>query len=248
MNVAEIMTKNVASCRMGDSLNRAAQVMWEGRIGCLPVLDEGECVVGMLTDRDICMAAYTQGKRLDDIAATTSMSGPVQSCLPSATVEEAEDAMMAHAVHRLVVVDADGHLQGLVSLDDIARSGAAWDGKGEIDLERIALTLGEISRGNSATDEETPESQTPETDLSDLLENSLAALTTLRDEIRVDLNLAGKEVRDRWRRLEARLRAAETRARGSRREGARSLANLVDSAKTFRSRLRDKPASPSPRS
>ena len=145
----------------------------------------------------------------------------------------------------MVVVD-EGRLQGLVSLDDIARSAAAWDGKGEIDLERVAVALGEIARRTTSTEEDGPEEQNPETDVTDLVQNSLAALRTLRDEIRLDLNLAGKEVRDRWRRLEARLQAAETRARETRREGARSLAALIENAKEFRTRVVEK-AKASPR-
>lgn len=239
MTIGDLMTKDVATCKTTDSLNRAAQLMWERRCGCVPVVDEGEQVVGMLTDRDVCMAAYTQGRRIDDIAVTTAMSRPVRTCSPSTTIEEAEDLMMAHGVRRLVVVD-EGRLQGLVSLDDIARSAAAWDGKGEIDLERAAVVLGEIARRTTTTEEDGPEDQYPETDVTDLVQNSLAALRTLRDEIRVDLNLAGKEVRDRWRRLEVRLQAAETRARETRREGARSLAALIENAKDFRTRLVEK--------
>ena len=56
----------------------------------------------------------------------------------------------------------------------------------------------------------TPDVAKSETDLEDLVQNSLAVLRTLRDEIRVDLNLASNELHDRWRRLEARLEAAET--------------------------------------
>jgi hypothetical protein len=234
------MTADVATCRSTDSLNRAAHLMWERRCGCVPVLDEAGALVGMLTDRDVCMAAYTQGRQLDDIAATSAMSGPVWTCSPSTALEEAEDLMMTHGVHRLVVVDAGGGVSGIVSLDDIARSGAAWDGKGEIDLERVAITLGEISRRTSNTDEETPQQQVPATDIVAFVENSLAALKTLRDEIRVDLNLAGKEARDRWRRLEARLRAAEAHAHEGRVDAARNLAGIVETAKQFRTRLRDK--------
>ena len=109
----------------------------------------------------------------------------------------------------------------------LAPSGTA---KAEIDLEQVALTLGEVSRRSAGTDDETPEDQTPETDINDIVQNSLTALRTLRDEIRVDLNLAGKEVRDRWRRLEARLRAAETHAHEARRDAARNLTGVVDSA------------------
>ena len=243
MKAAEVMTADVATCRASDSLNRAAQLMWERRCGCVPVIDDGGRVVGLLTDRDVCMAAYTQGRRLDDIAATVAMSRPVRTCLPTASLEDVEDLMMAHGVRRIVVVDADGRLCGLLSLDDIAKSGAEWDGKGEIDLERVTITSGEIARRNGTTDEETPDTQVPETDIKDLVQNSLSALRTLRDEIRVDLNLAGKEVRDRWRRLEARLQAAEVRARETRREGERSLTALVESARQFRARLREKAAS-----
>jgi hypothetical protein len=134
----------------------------------------------------------------------------------------------------------------MLSIDDIARSAAEWDGNGDIDLEQVALTLGEISRRGTAIDEDMPDERTPETDITDIVRNSLSALRTLRDEIRVDLNLAGKEVRDRWRRLEPRLRAAETHAREARLDAARNLTGVVDSAKQFRNRLRDKstPASP----
>jgi hypothetical protein len=186
------------------------------------------------------MATYTQGRRLDDITVGVAMSRPIRTCLPTATVEEAEDLMMAHAVRRLVVVDAFGQLQGLVSIDDIARCGAAWDGDADIDLEQAALTLGEISRRTTTTDEDEPEM--PETDAKEFVLNSVQALKTLRDEIRVDLNLAGKEVRDRWRRLETRLRAAETRAKETRRGGRRSLTALVESAREFRGGLRKQPA------
>lgn len=243
MKAADVMTKDVATCAIGDSLNRAARLMWERRCGCVPVVDESQRVVGMLTDRDVSMAAYTQGRRLDDIAVTTAMSRPARTCLPSASIENVEDLMMAHGVRRLVVVDSSGYACGLLSLDDIARCGGEWDGKGDIDLERVAITLGEIARRSSGTDEETPETQVPETDLTQFVQNSLAAIRTLRDEIRVDLNLAGKEVRDRWRRLEARLEAAEQHARESRREAARDLAELVETAKQFRSRLREKATS-----
>lgn len=239
MNVTDIMTTDVATCGAGDSLNRAAQLMWERRCGCLPVLDPAGTVVGLVTDRDVCMAAYTQGRRLDDIAVETAMSRPVLTCAPTAAIEDVEDTMMAHAVRRLVVVDGAGKVKGLLSLDDLARCGAAWDGAGDVDLERIALALGEITRRTTSGDE--PPEQ-PGTDAGDLVENSLQALLTLRDEIRVDLNLAGKEARERWRRLETRLRAAETRARDAGRDGARGLTSLVESARQFRSRLREKPA------
>lgn len=239
MNASDIMTKDVATCAVGDSLNRAAQLMWDRRCGCLPVVERDSGVlVGILTDRDVAMAAYTQGRRLDDIPVDTAMSRPAVICGPTATAEDIEDLMMAHAVRRLVVVNLDGRVEGIISIDDVARCGSEWDGRAEIDLERVALTIGEIARRTTTSEEDGPEQ--PETDAAELARNSLAVLKTLRDEMRVDLNLAGKEVRDRWRRLEPRLRAAELRAKAT--GQVRALAALVASAKELRRGLRQRKA------
>lgn len=234
MKVSDLMTADVATCAPTDSLNRAAQIMWERRCGAVVVVDENGRAAGVVTDRDVCMAAYTQGRRLDDIPVTTAMSRPVRTCPDMAAVEEAEALMMGHGIRRLVVVDPPGRLAGILSLDDVARSGATWDGKGEVDLERVAVALGEISRRTTRSDEDVP----PEvgTDLAEVIRNSREALRTLRHELEVDLGLAGEEVRRRWARLEARLRAAELRVE-ERHAGARHLAELVEHAHEFRSRL-----------
>ena len=88
MKVSDLMTREVRTCHQHDSLNRAAQLMWENDCGAVPVVDSDLKVIGMLTDRDICMAAYTQGKRLDEIPVVTAMSRQVVRCLPSASVGE----------------------------------------------------------------------------------------------------------------------------------------------------------------
>lgn len=60
--VRDVMTRQVVSCRESDSLNRAAQSMWDADCGALPVVSGQDKLVGMITDRDICMSAYTRGK------------------------------------------------------------------------------------------------------------------------------------------------------------------------------------------
>jgi CBS domain-containing protein len=232
MKVSELMATDVATCLTTDSLNRAAQLMWERRCGSVPVVDESRRVVGIVTDRDVSMAAYTQGRRLDDIAVTLAMSHPVWTCPAAATAEEAESLMMAHGVQRLVVLDGAGRLAGVLSLDGIARQAAAWDGNGDITLERVALAFGEISRRLSTSEEEAPAGL--EGQLSEVAVNSLEVLKTLRDEIRADLALASQEARHRWPHLEARLHAAEIRARARHRGGAGHLAELIEQARRFR--------------
>jgi CBS domain-containing protein len=244
MNVDDVMTAGVATCRASDSVSCAAAVLWERRCGCLPIVDDRGAPVGILTDRDVCMAAYAQARRLDDIPIASAMSRPVWTCAASASVEEAEDTMMARAVRRLVVVDPAGRVVGIVSLDDIARAGAAWDGKGDIDLERVAVTLGEISRRTTRSDEETPGDRGEDGEIGEFVRNSLAALESARREIRADLHLAGNEARARWRRLEARLGAVERHAREAGRDAAGNLAGLLEIVRRFRAQLRETPGPP----
>lgn len=121
LSVREIMTETVACCSPDDPLNAAARQMWEHDCGAVPVVEAGK-LVGMITDRDICMAAYTQGRPLTAIAIREVMARHVHSCRATDTLERAASLMADARVRRLPVVDAEHHLLGIVSLADIARS------------------------------------------------------------------------------------------------------------------------------
>lgn len=135
MNVEEIMSRNPRISRVSDKLNRPAQLMWENACGCIPVLDDADQVIGMVTDRDVCMAAYTQGKRLEDIDVSSAMSHEVYSCLPSDSIETAAAIMQKGRVRRLPVLSSSGELVGVVSLHDMAI--AAGDGSGRRGKENL---------------------------------------------------------------------------------------------------------------
>lgn len=120
MKVEQIMTRDVKSCGLQDSLNTAAQLMWEERCGALPVVDGQRRPIGFLTDRDICMAAYTQGKPLAQIRVETAMSRKVVTCSAEDELDSAAQLMRQSRTRRLPVVNPDGTLAGLLSLDDLA--------------------------------------------------------------------------------------------------------------------------------
>ena len=124
--VEHLMTKAVHVCRPSDSLNFAAQILWENDIGTLPVVaeDGSNRLVGILTDRDICMAAYTQGKNLSNISVESAMSRDVKACTPITTLEEAAHAMAEAKVHRLPVVVGSRQVLGMLSLADLAHEAA----------------------------------------------------------------------------------------------------------------------------
>jgi len=143
MKIQEIMQRNVKACTQDDTLNTAARLMWDNDCGCVPVIatDGNGAIVGMISDRDICMAAYTQGKCLSDIAVTVAMAQSVLSCKPYDDLALAEAMMREARIHRIPVVDDNGAVVGIVSLTDIARNALS------LGDSRVALgTQAEIAR------------------------------------------------------------------------------------------------------
>jgi len=119
-SVADVMSAPAYTCRLGDSLNSAAEIMWEHDVGAVPVVDEDGRISGIVTDRDAAMAAYTQGRNLSAIDCLTAMSRAVFTCRADDTLAAAERLMSERQVRRLPVIDADDRPIGVVSLADIA--------------------------------------------------------------------------------------------------------------------------------
>jgi CBS domain-containing protein len=143
------MTADVGTCRPYDGADKGAKVMWEQDCGAVPVVDQDRRVVAMLTDRDVCMAAFTQGRPLSEIRVSSAMSRNLWTCRPDDDVAEAEAVMRANKVRRLPVVDAEGKLAGILSLSDLARA-AVRPKRGKtrkkgIELTDVGETLGAIS-------------------------------------------------------------------------------------------------------
>jgi len=128
LTVSEVMTTRVQTCSSRDTLERAARIMWERDCGVVPILDEDGRVVSMVTDRDACMATYTQGKPLWKIPVTVAASRKLYVLHPNDSIETAFELMQRHRVRRLPVVDGAGQLLGIVSLADLVRS---WGVHGE---------------------------------------------------------------------------------------------------------------------
>jgi CBS domain-containing protein len=146
MKIEQVMTAPVITCRVHDSLADAARAMWEHDIGCLPVVDDSERVVGIITDRDICMAAYTQGAPLHAIRMPVAMSTRVLSCRASDPLASGERAMAQGQVRRLPVLDDDGRPLGIVSLNDLARASQRMD----VSTKEVATTLAAVCAPRNA--------------------------------------------------------------------------------------------------
>ena len=149
MRITRLMTTKVESCRPDESLSQAAERMWTHDCGCLPVLDPDGTgrVIGMVTDRDICMSAMFQGRPLHDLCVADAMSKDVRTCRPTDSVHVAERIMQESQIRRLPVVDDDGCLIGLLTLADLAREAAREQSSPKKDLtgDEIGMTLASIS-------------------------------------------------------------------------------------------------------
>lgn len=122
MRVNEIMTRDVRRCTPETSLVVAAQLMQERGCSLLPVVDVDGRVLGVVTDRDICMAIVTKGRRASDITAWEAASTTVSSCHPDDDVKEALKTMASKKVNTLPVVDHHGVLQGIIAMSDMIRT------------------------------------------------------------------------------------------------------------------------------
>jgi len=147
MKIQDLMTSDVQCCGPDTNLATAAKMMWDSDCGALPVLNVEGHVTGMITDRDICMAAATKNKPASDITVWETISGKVYTCQLSDDVHTALDIMKREKVRRLPVVDEDGVLQGIVAMNDFVLLAA--DAKGAkapaVSYEDVVRTMKAIS-------------------------------------------------------------------------------------------------------
>ena|SRR5215467_7259958 len=129
MKVKEIMTPDAKAIWLTESLSAAAQLMWENDCGILPVIKDGRKVVGLITDRDICMATAIRDRKPSNISVEEVMNGAIFSALPDDDVIKALDIMREHKIRRLPVVSKEGELEGILSMNDIVLHAKTSNGK-----------------------------------------------------------------------------------------------------------------------
>ncbi|HKE14726.1 MAG TPA: CBS domain-containing protein [Kofleriaceae bacterium] len=141
MLVEQLMSRPAVTINASDSLGRAAQLLWDHDFGALPVVDDDGCLVGMITDRDICMACYLRGQPPADISVDQAMARQVYACAPGDPIGVAEKLMSQYQVRRVPVADPVARVVGVFTLTDLAR--LADQGGG---LRRPDVTDAEVSR------------------------------------------------------------------------------------------------------
>jgi CBS domain-containing protein len=136
-NASDVMTRDVRTVAMTDTLRRAAQIMWDADCGCVPVVDDAGRVVGMITDRDVCMAAFLKGGALDGLTVMSAAATSVVKGSARDSIDAVEELMRRNHIRRIPIVDEDGRLAGIVSIADVARR--------EPSTDAVARTLRAVS-------------------------------------------------------------------------------------------------------
>jgi CBS domain-containing protein len=129
MKVQDVMTSEVKSCRPEASLAAATMIMLDYDCGALPVVNHENKVIGMITDRDIAIAAATKARLASEIPVSEVISRKVYSAMPDEDIYTALKTMRHEKVRRLPIVNRDGVLQGILSLNDIALRAEEEEGR-----------------------------------------------------------------------------------------------------------------------
>jgi CBS domain-containing protein len=147
--VLALMTASPRTCSPEDSLSDAARVMWETDCGSVPVVTEDGHLLGIVTDRDICMATYTRGQAPAAISVGSTMSRDICSASPEDTLGHAAYLMGSRQVHRLPVIEAE-RLVGILSIADVARHLKIYPGNSVPGCVALSNTIAALSASRSA--------------------------------------------------------------------------------------------------
>jgi CBS domain-containing protein len=140
MRIKHIMTKDPSCCVPSDSAQRAATIMRHEHAGIVPVIDNEQSrrIVGVVTDRDLCMAVVAEGRDARTVPVEQCMTTTVVTASPNDSVERVTELMRENQIRRIPVVNEQGDLLGIVALADVV-------GRSEIKTTQTHDTLKKVS-------------------------------------------------------------------------------------------------------
>lgn len=141
MKVHDIMSEPVVTCRLDTPLSTAARLMREADYGTLPVINAEGRVVGIITDRDACLALAGSARNPSHIAVHEVMSRKLVTVQTTDSIHTALATMKGARVRRLPVLDAFGHLKGILSIEDVVVRGLESGGIGTDEIVMALRTM-----------------------------------------------------------------------------------------------------------
>jgi len=161
MKIEDVMTRRVVAARADTELAHVARLMWDNDCGAVPVVDAEDKVVGILTDRDLCMGAHFSGKALREQRVSGCMASEVLTCRPGDEVLAVVGAMAKRRVRRIPVTDGTGRLVGLVAVGDLFAAQGRAKPKEQKALAAALLALMTAVTARAHKDEVVPAAPAP---------------------------------------------------------------------------------------
>ena len=152
MRVDSVMTDDVACCRVEAPVREVAGTMRQADRGAIPVVDGGRRVVGIITDRDLVVRLAGAADGGWDTPVSVVMTPDPARCRPTDSVQHALGVMKSARVGRLPVVDDDGVLVGILSVNDVVLEAQnVRAGQARVSYEQVMDTLSALcaSRGGA---------------------------------------------------------------------------------------------------
>lgn len=119
MIVRECMCNEVNCIKPEDSVSNCAKIMNENHIGCVPVCDESENLVGLVTDRDIVLRSIAVDKDVNTTPVSEIMTSEICCCNPDMEISEIQSIMAENQIRRIPVVE-NNKVVGILTLGDLA--------------------------------------------------------------------------------------------------------------------------------
>ena len=121
MKVSEIMSTEIVFATTTDSICNIAKLMNENHVGSIPICNENEEIVGIVTDRDIILRSIACDKDIKETKITEIMTTDIWSITPDTDICEATTIMKENQIRRLPVVE-NSKIIGILSIGDLIRS------------------------------------------------------------------------------------------------------------------------------
>jgi CBS domain-containing protein len=147
MRVRDIMTQPATTCAPETTIAIAGHLMEDGRCGALPVVDLRRRLLGVVTDRDLLLTLANTNRNAAQVTVREAMQHDVSTCASDDELRFALETMRRQAIRRLPVVDREGHVIGVLSIDDVVRWGVVPDG---VRAANVIEALGRICDRRSA--------------------------------------------------------------------------------------------------
>jgi len=118
----EVMTKDPVCCLPNDLVSQAANLMKSEHIGSIPVIENEETkkLIGIVTDRDLALKIVAEGLDAKSTKVETVMTRKMVTCHGEDDMQKALDAMSENQIRRILIVDDDNKVLGIIAQADVA--------------------------------------------------------------------------------------------------------------------------------